>query len=299
MTSKTHYATLGVALTATQDQIKLAYRKLAHRFHPDVSREPIAQECFKDVAAAHETLIDPERRQRYDAELAAPPRNGKHPGPHKGDWQPGLVPPHDPAMQRAFREFFATTTEHWRVRGEDQYGVVLIELADAYRGVTRSLSLQMPAFDSHDELVFSDRQLEVRVPKGVLDGQHLRLKGFGAAGQGGAQAGDLYLEVIFMPHPPFRLDARDVYIDLPVAPWEAMLGATVTVPTPTGSVLLTIPPGSVAQRRLRLKGLGLPGSPSGDLYAALDVRLPPGDGAPAQQAWRALASAFPDYRPRG
>lgn len=157
----------------------------------------------------------------------------------------------------------------------------------------------MPAFDSHSALVFSDRQFEVHVPKGVLDGQQLRLKGLGAAGQGGAPAGDLYLEVIFLPHPPFRLDARDVHLDLPVAPWEAVLVATVTVPTPTGSVLVSIPPGSSARRRLRLKGLGLPGSPPGDLYAALDIALPPGDSAPAQQAWRALASAFPDYQPRG
>lgn len=299
MTSQTHYATLGVALTATQDQIKLAYRKLARRFHPGVSHEPITEEGFKDAAAAHATLIAPERRQHCDTELAAPPRNGKHPGPRQADWQPGFMAPHDPAMQHAFREFFATTTEHWCARGEDQHGVVLIELADAYRGVTRCLNLQMPAFDSHGALVFSDHQLEVRVPKGVLDGQHLSLKGLGGAGKGGAQAGDLYLEVVVMRHPPFRLDARDVYLDLPVAPWEAMLGATVTVPTPTGSALLTIPPGSASRRQLQLKGLGLPGSPPGDLYAVLDVTLPPGDGLAAQQAWRALAHAFPDYRPRG
>lgn len=208
MTSKNHYATLGVAPTATPDQIKRAYRKLA--------------------------------------------------------------------------------------RGEDQHAVILIELADAYRGATRTLSLQIPSFDSRGVLGFSDRQLQVPVPKGVREGQHLRLKGQGEAGQGGAPAGDLYLEVAFMPHPPFRLDARDVYVDLPVAPWEAALGATVMVVTPESKVQLTIPPGSPARRRLRLKGLGLPGSPPGDFYAVLDIALPPDDDASAQQA-----SAFPDYQPRG
>lgn len=299
MTSKTPNATLGVALAATQDQIKRAYRKLARRFHPDVSPGPTAEERFEEIAAAHEALIDPKQRLRYDAELAAPSPDGIHRGPRRAEQQPGFAAPHDVSMRRASRNFFATTTEHWRVRGADQHGVVLIELADAYRGTTHSLSLQMPWFDSHGALMFSDRQLEVRIPRGVLDGQQLRLKGLGAAGQGGAPAGDLCLEVVFKAHPLFRIDARDVHVDLPVAPWEAVFGATVLAPTPTGSVQLTIPPGAVARQRLRLKGLGLPGSPPGDLYAALDIALPPGDGAAAQQAWRALAGAFPDYRPRG
>lgn len=298
MTSTNHYATLGVAPTATQDQIKRAYRKLARRFHPDVSHEPVAEERFKDVAAAHETLIDAERRRRYDAELAALSTNGRLHRQPGADWQPGFAAPDDAAMHRAFRKFFTAASDQWQVRGEDQHAVILIELADAYRGATRSLSLQMPAFDSQGVLGFSDRQIEVNVPKGVREGQHLRLKGQGAAGQGGAPAGDLYLEVVFMPHAPFRLDARDVYLDLPVAPWEAALGAAVTVATPAGAVQLTIPPGSPSRRRLRLKGLGLPGSPPGDFYAVLDIALPPGDDERARQAWRALSSAFPDYRPR-
>lgn len=279
VTPKTHYTTLGVALNTTQDQIKLVIGKLARRFHPGTVQGPIGQECFKNAVGLPEALIDPE--------------------PRKADGRPAFVAPHDLSMQHAFRAFFAKTAEHWRVGGEDVHGVVLIELIDAYRGVTRSLHLQIPAFDSHGSLVFSDRQIEVRVPKGVLDGQHLRLKGLGAGGKGGGPAGDLYLEVVFMRHPRFRLDVRDVYLDLPVAPWEVMLGATVVVSTPSGSALLTIPSGSVAQQKLQLKGMGLPGSRPGDLYAMLQVTLPPGDGVAARQAWRALARAFPDYRPRG
>lgn len=299
VTSKTHHSTLGVALTATQNQIKSAYRKLARRFQPDLDLDPTAQERFKDAVTPHEAPAAAEPSPGHDAELAAQPRHGRSAVPREAGWQVHSKEPHDASMQRAFRDFFATTTEHWRVRGANEHGVILIELADAYRGVLRPLSLQMPAFDSHGALVFRDLKLEVRVPKGALDGQHLRLKGMGAMGQGGAPAGDLYLEVIYMPHPPFRLDARDVCLDLPVAPWEAVLGATVTVPTPTGSVQLVIPPGSGGLRRMRLQGQGLPGSPPGDLYVLLDITLPPGDSARALQAWGALAGAFPDYRPRG
>lgn len=296
--TKTHYATLGVAPTATQDQIKRAYRKLARRYHPDVSREPAAEERFKDVATAHEMLIDPERRALYDAELAAPPERpagASRPPPRQRH-----AAADDAATQQAFREFFAhaTTAGPRPQRGADQRATLLIDLSDAYRGATRTLNLQTPLLDARGAVTFQDRRLEVRIPKGVIEGQQLRLQGQGAAGQGGAPAGDLYLEVVFLPHPQFRLDAHDVYLDLPVTPWEAALGATVTAPTPTGAVLLTIPPGSAAQRRLRLKGLGLPGSPPGDLYAVLGISLPPGDSAPAQQAYRALASAFPDYQPR-
>ena len=301
--TKTHYATLGVAPTATQDQVKRAYRKLARRYHPDVSHEPAAEERFKDVAAAHETLIDPERRARYDAELAAPPertQRASKPRPRQRHAAADSAHAADARMQQAFRDFFAhaTTAGPRPLRGADQHATLLIDLGDAYRGATRTLNLQTPLLDAHGDVTFQDRTLEVRIPKGVVEGQQLRLQGQGASGKGGAPAGNLYLELVFLPHPKFRLDAHDVYLDLPVTPWEAALGATVTAPTPTGSVLLTIPPGSAAQRRLRLKGLGLPGSPPGDLYAVLGITLPPGDSAPAQQAYRALASAFPDYQPR-
>lgn len=185
-------------------------------------------------------------------------------------------------MNQALREILAITAKHWLVRGQDLHAVVLIELADAYHGVSRHLNLQIPTLGSEGVPEYSDRQCELRVPKGVREGQQLCLRGQGAAGLGDAPAGDLYLEVAFLPHPPFRLDARDVYLDLQVTSWEAALGATVTVPTPTGAAQLAIPPGSVARQRLQLKGLGLPGSPPGDLYAMLNIVRAAADGAQAQ-----------------
>lgn len=143
-----------------------------------------------------------------------------------------------------------------------------------------------------------DRQLDVNIPKGIRSGQHLRLAGQGNPGHGQGPAGDLYLEIEFAPHPLFRVDQADVYLDLPVTPWEAALGANVTAPTPGGNVQLTVPSGSAAGRKLRLKGCGLPGATPGDLYAVLSIALPPGNTTPEQEAYRAMAASFAGFNPR-
>ena len=169
-------------------------------------------------------------------------------------------------------------------------------MEDAYRGARRTLTLQVPAVDARGRLRWQPRHLEVDIPKGIRPGQHLRLAGQGGASTEGP-AGDLYLEVEFRPHALFRVEDRDVYFELPVAPWEAALGATVMARTPEGLVELRVPPNSGAGRKLRLKGKGLPGQPPGDLYAVLSIALPPADSAAAQQAYRAMASAF-DFNPR-
>ena len=175
---------------------------------------------------------------------------------------------------------------------------VSIDLLDSYRGALRTMSLRMPVVDAQGRATLQERQLEVNIPKGVREGQHLRLVGQGAAGHGGAPAGDLYLEIAILPHPVFRLDGRDVHFDLPVAPWEAALGATVTVPTPDGAVQLSVPPGSSQGRTLRLKGKGLPGLQPGDLYAVLVINVPPSVSDAEKAAYEALARAYPDYNPR-
>ena len=155
----------------------------------------------------------------------------------------------------------------------------------------------MPALDAQGRVTTHERTLDVSIPKGVRAGQHLRLAGQGGPGRGEGPAGDLYLEIAFNPHPDFRAEGRDVYLDLPLAPWEAALGATISTPTPEGPVQLTIPPGSVAGRQLRLKGRGIPGSPPGDLYVVLKIALPPADSESAREAYRTLAKAF-DFNPR-
>ena len=325
MEFKDYYATLGVERTATQDEIKRAYRKLARKYHPDVSKEPDAEARFKQVAEAHEALIDVERRAAYD-DIAQRHASGQPFEPPPG-WDsgfeysgkgPGGMPGRhargDAGEARDFSDFFESlfgrgglgASEGMRrgrsgggpVQGRDHHAKVAIGLLDAYQGAQRMIALRMPVVDAAGHATLHERQLEVHIPKGVREGQHLRLAGQGAAGHGGAPAGDLYLEIQFLPHPVFRLDGGDIHFDLPVAPWEAALGATVTAPTPDGSVQLNVPPGSSQGRKLRLKGKGLPGKVAGDLYAVLTIALPPSASEPEKAAYGALARAFASYNPR-
>ena len=316
MEFKDYYATLGVQRSATQDEIKRAYRKLARKFHPDVSKEPDAESRFKEVAEAHEALIDPERRAAYDeigqrharGEAFEPPpgwdsgfeftgRGGDAPGPksHASGAD----------FSAFFESIFGRDAQNARAAGgyrqgsgRDHHAKVMIDLEDSYHGARRTISLRVPVIDAHGHGVLHDRQLEVNIPQGVREGQHLRLAGQGDPGHGGEPAGDLYLEITLKPHPRFRVDGRDVYVDLPVSPWEAALGATVAVVTPAGEVHLTVPASSSQGRKLRLKGRGLPGKQPGDLYAVLAITLPPSDSDEAKAAYTALGSAFPDYDPR-
>jgi curved DNA-binding protein len=309
MEFKDYYSRLGVAKDATPDEIKRAYRKLARKYHPDVSKEPDAEAQFKDVAEAYEALKNPELRAAYDtvgsrhaggADFRPPP-----------DWDSGFEFTQGtgaaPNRERSdfFEALFGRAAAHRRghgapadAAGDDHHAKVQIELPESYHGGRRTVSLQVPTRDSEGQLGFKTRQLEVNIPRGVRAGQHLRLKGQGGAGYGAGPAGDLYLEVQFAPHPLFRADGCDVYVDLPVAPWEAALGASVSVPTPDGHVQLSIPPGSPSGRRLRLRGKGLPAAAPGDLYAVLSIVLPPADDAAAQAAYRALASSFGEFNPR-
>jgi curved DNA-binding protein len=330
MEFKDYYATLGVERTAKQDEIKRAYRKLARKYHPDVSKEPDSEARFKAVAEAHEALIDPERRAAYD-DIAQRHASGQafEPPPGwdsgfeysgRGGYADGGMPGrHQQGAGGAdeFSDFFESLfgrgghsgfdgaegmgqrgASRGPVQGRDHHAKVAIELLDACRGAQRTISLRMPVVDATGQTTLQQRQLEVSIPKGVREGQHLRLAGQGAAGHGGAPAGDLYLEIQILPHPVFRLDGGDLYFDLPVAPWEAALGATVPAPTPDGSVQLSVPPGSSQGRKLRLKGKGLPGKVPGDLYAVLAIALPPSSSEPEKAAYSALAGAFATYNPR-
>jgi len=322
MEFKDYYATLGVDRAATQDEIKRAYRKLARKYHPDVSKEPDAESRFKALAEAHEALIDVERRAAYD-DIALRHASGKSFEPPPG-WDsgfeysgrgPGGMPGQhaygDADDSGDFSDFFESLfgrggpqgtrrrgASAGPVPGGDHHAKVAIDLLDAYKGAQRQIVLRMPVVDATGQARLQDRKLEVHIPKGVREGQHLRLAGQGAPGAGGAPAGDLYLEVQFLPHPVFRVDGSDISFDLPVAPWEAALGATVTVPTPDGSVQLSVPPGSSQGRKLRLKGKGLPGKLPGDLYAVLTIALPLASSAPEKAAFSAFALAFADYNPR-
>jgi curved DNA-binding protein len=323
MEFKDYYGTLGIEPTATPEQVKRSFRKLARKFHPDVSKEPDAERRFKDVAEAYKALKDPERRAAYDAaaqrhrrgerfDSALGPDNGfefRGNGADGGRSQAGLDPED---VSEFFASLFGRTHRGAHVDssafgdpyqdlhagGGDRHAKIAIDLNDVYHGARRKLSVQVPHTSARGRVTLHERQLEVTIPRGMRAGQTLRLAGQGEPGTGKHAAGDLYLEIELQPHPTFRVDGHDVYFELPVSPWEAALGAQVTAPTPTGPVQLTVPAGSATGRTLRLKGRGVPGEPSGDLYARLALVLPAADSDQAKEAYGTLARAFPDFAPR-
>ena len=303
MEFKDYYATLGVPRDAAPEDIKRAYRKLARKYHPDVSKLPDTEERFKEIGEAHEVLMDAERRAAYDAVGAS------------GNQGPGFQPPPDwnSGFEFSGRDSAAGAGDHSAFfealfgrqaggrgarggtqrggadQGQDHHAKVQIDLEDTYQGARRSISLRFPTLDPHGHVVLAERQLDVTIPKGVREGQHLRLVGQGQPGVSGTPAGDLFLEIALHPHRLYRVDGRDVRFDLPVAPWEAALGAEVDAPTPQGVVRLTVPPGSAQGRSLRLKGRGIPGDPPGDLFAQLHIVLPPADTEAARRLYREMA----------
>jgi len=312
---KDYYETLGVARTATQDEIKQAYRKLARKYHPDVSKLPDAEARFKELNEANEVLKDPEKRVAYDqmgsnwkaGQEFKPPPNWDAGFEFRGG-QGGANPFGGSGESFDASDFFeslfgrqsggAGPRRRATVQGEDHHAKVLIDVEDSYRGAERSVSLRAAVEGADGRVALQERTLDVHIPKGIRPGQHLRLAGQGAPGSGGAKAGNLFLEIEFAPHPIYRVDGADVYVDLPLAPWEAALGASVDVPTPEGTLQLTVPAGSTAGRKLRLKGRGLPGKTPGDLYAVLQIVPPRADSDAAKAAYETLAKAFPDFRPR-
>lgn len=319
MDYKDYYAVLGVERTADAAAIKRAYRQLARKYHPDVSREPDAEARFKEVAEAYEVLKDTEKREAYDR-IGERWRGGAPPPDWDAGYEFGGMPQRgrgrsqgapDAATQAAFSEFFETlfgeqgawgSAEEAAAaggRGEDHHAKVLIALEDAIRGARQTVVLQVATRDAKGHPRFQERRLEVQIPRGVRAGQMLRLAGQGGPGHGAAPAGDLYLEIGFAPHRLFHADGRDLRFTLPLAPWEAACGTTVSVPAPGGDLLeLRVPPGATAGQQLRLKGQGLPGEPAGDLYAQIAIVLPPAKGEAARKAYQVFGAAFADFDPR-
>lgn len=289
MQYKDYYQTLGVTKDASQDEIKRAYRKLARKFHPDVSKEPDAEARFKDINEAHEVLKDPEKRAAYD-QLGKQWQGGQDFRPPP-DWEAGFEftgSGRSAGDARNFSDFFeelfgarspfsqgGTGHTQQRPRGQDHHAKVMVSLEDSYNGAQRSLQLQMPEQDAQGRVSLRTRVLNVRIPKGVSAGQKIRLSGQGAPGMAGAATGDLYLEIEFEPHALFQVEGRDVHLVLPLTPAEAALGARVQVPTLGGLLDMKIPAGSQTGQKLRLKGRGLPGQPPGDQFTTLKIVNPP------------------------
>ena len=311
MKYRDYYKIMDVERTATQDEIKRSYRKLARKYHPDVSSEADAEERFKELGEAYSVLKDPDSRAAYD-ELGADWKAGKEFKPPP-DWAAGFEFSGNGANRDSseqYSDFFESLfrqharsqdgsrqSRQFRVRGEDHHAKVLIDLDDSYKGATRSVNLRVPVLDESGRVATRDRTLNVKIPKGIRSGQRIRLKGQGSPGHDGGTAGDLFLEVAFRPHARFSPDDRDIYTTLPVAPWEAALGATINVPTPSGPVELKIPAGSKQGSKLRLKGRGIPSKPPGDFYVILTIALPAASSDADKEMYRKMQQAF-DFNPR-
>lgn len=312
MDYRDYYKVMGVERGASQDEIKRAYRKLARKYHPDVSKEPDAEVRFKELGEAYAVLRDAEKRAAYD-ELGANWQTGQEFRPPP-DWGAGFEfsgSGFEGGDASTYSDFFESlfgqrtgarhdtrTRRRPHARGEDHHAKVLVDIEDAYNGATRTISLRSPELDNTGHVVTRERSLNVKIPKGVMQGQRIRLQGQGSPGFGGGAAGDLYLEIEFRPHRLYSHDGRDVYLTLPVTPWEAALGATVKVPTPTGRVDLRLPPGTEGGQKLRLKSRGIPGDPRGDFFVVTELTLPPANSERDKELYRKMQQEM-DYNPRG
>ncbi len=313
MEYKDYYSILGVDKKASQDDIKHAYRRLARKYHPDVSKEANAEEKFKNVQEAYEVLKDTEKRAAYD-QLGSQWKAGQdfRPPPN---WQETYSNFADGGFGEGdtsnFSDFFANlfggraggfTREggrhHFKQRGNDQHAKISINLEDAFHGASKIFQLQVPEMDALGNAHPGLRTIKVNIPAGVTSGQQLRLSGQGGTGIGGGPAGDLYLEMDIADHPTFSLQDRDVLLTLPITPWEAALGAQIKVPTLGGSVGLKLAPGSQAGQKLRLKGRGMPSkSRAGDQYVILRIETPPAKTDEQRKLYQDMAQLFP-FNPR-
>ncbi|MDH6593989.1 curved DNA-binding protein [Variovorax sp. TBS-050B] len=315
MEFKDYYSALGLERTASEDEVRKAYRKLARKYHPDVSKEADAETRMRDINEAYDVLRDKEKRAAYDA-LADRVARGGHAErdfqPPPG-WDTGFEfhrgPNQGPADHADFSEFFSSlfgeaerrgaARRNHRARGEDHHAAIEIALEDAINGAEREITLRSQKLDAQGRPSFETRTLSVKIPPGMHPGQFIRLAGQGMPGHGGEPAGDLYLEVRIAPHALYRVEQRDLYMTLPVTPTEAALGAQVKVPVPAGgAVEVTVPRNARSGLKLRLKGRGLGGRQPGDLYLLLEIALPPADTEAARRAYEQLAQAAASFNPR-
>ncbi len=313
-----YYAALGVDRKATQAEIKQAYRKLAHKYHPDISKDAEGESKFKDIAEAYRVLKDEEKRAEYDqlgvhrAGEEFSPRGAGH-SPHSQQFDDADASFADVDMADLMAAFAAArkgggqsggrgegfSRQAWPQDGQDFETEEPVTLEQMHAGAEIDVSVSLPELDAQGMLHRVPRTFRVKVPKGAQDGQRLRLPGKGGAGMHGGRQGDLYVVIRVIPHPLYRVDGKELYMDLPLAPWEAMLGASVQIPTLGGTVEMNIPAGTVNGRRLRLAKRGLPGADGsmGDLYAVVRIEVPK-EITPQQRELEEQLAKLSTFNPR-
>lgn len=313
MEYKDYYEILGVKKDAPQDEIKRSYRKLARKYHPDVSKESDAEVKFKEIGEAYEVLKDPEKREAYD-QLGSNWKSGQSGFQPPPDWEQnfdfgggGYTQGSTRDYSSFFEDLFGGGHEQYtqsgaghsgfQSRGENVRAKVMIDLEDSINGATRSFTLQMPEVNQQGQVVNKQRTLKVKIPKGIMEAQTIRLSKQGNPGIGSGEHGDLLLEVAFNPHRLYSVDGKDLYLNVPVSPWEATLGAKIEVPTPTGKVGMKVPADSQQGRKLRLKGKGLPGKEAGNFYVVLQVTLPPSSDPKVKELNQQMRDEI-DFNPR-
>lgn len=316
MEYKDYYKILNVPETASVDEIKKAYRKLARKYHPDISKEQNAESRFKEIGEAYEVLKDPKKRSGYDQlrQLGAFGKDGNFQPPP--DWQSAsqfYQGAFTGAESQHFSDFFEaifgkqngahhthTGRQHnFSMRGEDIHYRFPLTLEEAYAGGQKTIYLSVPQAGDHGLTIHKEKKLNVRIPRGLAPGQHIRLKGQGVQGVSNGESGDLYLEIEFAPHPVFDVENKNILLTLPVTPWEAALGTRITIPVLSGKVNLTIPKGATNGQRFRLKGKGLPGpEKSGDQIVILQIEMPASHSIEAETLYAKLANVEQDFNPR-
>ncbi|KTC94371.1 DnaJ C-terminal domain-containing protein [Legionella erythra] len=302
MDYKDYYQIMGLERDASPEEIKRAYRKLARKYHPDVSKEPGAEDKFKELGEAYEVLKDPEKKAKYD-------QYGQYWKQQQSGFRPGENAYRHESFNEGdtadFEDFISSIFRHRQQQQhanfydfgqQDIHAKLPINLEDSYRGAEKTIQLKVPVYDRQGHGEYQTRAVKVKIPVGIGDGQQIRLKGQGGKVDG-QPPGDLYIEISIQPHPWFRLDKKDIYLQLPVAPWEAALGATVQVPTLGGPVNLKIPAQSQSGKQMRLKGRGLPGNPAGDQYVSLEIVIPHQDNETLRQLYEDMAKAS-SFNPR-
>ncbi|MDT8398963.1 MAG: DnaJ C-terminal domain-containing protein [Pseudomonadales bacterium] len=312
MQFKDYYKIMELTESATAAEIKKAYRKLARRYHPDVSKEENAEQKFKDLGEAYEVLKDPEKKREYDQlrQMGGASQDGRFTPPP--GWESATHFSGGEGQGGDFSDFFEAIfgrngsfhrsrsrsgEQHFSARGEDVHADLSLLLEEAFKGGEQLMQFTVPQVDEYGLITHAQKKLKVKIPAGMGAGQTLRIKGQGAPGIGGGPAGDLLLRILLAPHPLYTVDGKNISLVVPISPWEAALGARVEVPTLHGRTRLTIPAASQGGARLRLAGKGLPGSVPGDFYVILKIVMPEQQTEKSRELFAQLATELP-FNPR-